>query len=166
MCREFIKEKFPIEVLEAYDTLVPPAFKADLWRLCILYVYGGFYLDIKYTPVNGWSFNNLEQKEQYCKDRDCVKLGDKFAVYNAFLCSHPGNQVLEMCIKQIVKHVNGRFYGSNPLDVTGPRMMIHFVDQQLFTTHFSHCSGYIVLNSSNQKIVKLFTNEAISTTHP
>ena len=45
-CYEFIKNNFEEKVLNAYEQLIPGAYKADLWRLCILYIYGGFYLDI------------------------------------------------------------------------------------------------------------------------
>jgi mannosyltransferase OCH1-like enzyme len=35
-CREFIKNHFTDSVLKAFDKLKPGAFKADLWRCCIL----------------------------------------------------------------------------------------------------------------------------------
>ena len=37
-CREFIKNNFPEVVLEAFDNLIPGAYKADLFRLCILFI--------------------------------------------------------------------------------------------------------------------------------
>ena len=46
-CREFIRNEYPPDVLMAYDRLIPTAFKADLWRYCVLYIYGGVYLDVK-----------------------------------------------------------------------------------------------------------------------
>ena len=46
-CREFIAREYPPDVLMAYDLLIPTAFKADLWRYCVLYKYGGVYLDVK-----------------------------------------------------------------------------------------------------------------------
>ena len=46
--REFIKNNFDNDVLEAYDRLSPSSYKSDLWRYCILYKKGGIYLDIKY----------------------------------------------------------------------------------------------------------------------
>jgi hypothetical protein len=46
-CREFIASQYPPDVLMAYDQLIPTAFKADLWRYCVLYKYGGAYLDVK-----------------------------------------------------------------------------------------------------------------------
>lgn len=57
-CREFIKNNFYIDFLNAYDNLIPGAYKADLWRYCILYKKGGIYLDVKYTPINGFKFFN------------------------------------------------------------------------------------------------------------
>ena len=47
-CRAFIRDAFPPDVVAAYDLLIPTAFKADLWRYCVLYKFGGVYLDIKY----------------------------------------------------------------------------------------------------------------------
>ncbi len=61
-CRNFIRDNFPQQVLTAYDTLIPTAFKADLWRYCILYKHGGIYLDIKYKPVNNFKFIDLFKK--------------------------------------------------------------------------------------------------------
>ena len=61
-CREFIKTHFPTNVLNAYDSLIPGAYKADLWRYCILYKMGGIYIDIKYEPINGFKFYNLLEK--------------------------------------------------------------------------------------------------------
>jgi hypothetical protein len=55
-CREFIKNEYPPDVLMAYDRLIPTAFKADLWRYCVLYKYGGVYLDVKWgfsPPITG-----------------------------------------------------------------------------------------------------------------
>jgi len=42
----FLSTHFPAEVREAYDTLRPGAFKADLFRYCVLLIYGGVYADV------------------------------------------------------------------------------------------------------------------------
>jgi hypothetical protein len=60
-CRSFIEREYPPDVLMAYDRLIPTAFKADLWRYCVLYKYGGAYLDVKYKwggPPGGPSPND------------------------------------------------------------------------------------------------------------
>ena len=69
-CRLFISKNFEPVVLNAYDRLIPGAYKADLWRYCILYKYGGIYLDIKYVPDNNFKFVNLLTKEHFVLDQD------------------------------------------------------------------------------------------------
>ena len=46
-CKKFLKDYFIPEVLIRFNELKKGAHKADLWRYCILYVFGGIYLDIK-----------------------------------------------------------------------------------------------------------------------
>lgn len=43
---KFLTENFPPEVREAYDALVPGAYKADLFRYCVLFIFGGVYSDV------------------------------------------------------------------------------------------------------------------------
>ena len=59
-CRNFISKHFDEEVVEAFDLLIPGAYKSDLWRYCILYVTGGIYLDIKYKPIYGFKLIELK----------------------------------------------------------------------------------------------------------
>jgi mannosyltransferase OCH1-like enzyme len=46
MCDTFMKEHFSGNVYEAYCKLPLAVMKADLWRYCILYKYGGIYADV------------------------------------------------------------------------------------------------------------------------
>ena len=45
MCDDFIKNNFDENVYKAYSILPIPVMKADLWRYCIIYKYGGIYSD-------------------------------------------------------------------------------------------------------------------------
>jgi mannosyltransferase OCH1-like enzyme len=45
MCDEFIKTNFEEDVYQAYSRLPMAVMKADLWRYCIIYTYGGIYAD-------------------------------------------------------------------------------------------------------------------------
>jgi mannosyltransferase OCH1-like enzyme len=63
-CRGFIKEHYETEILNAYDQLVPGAYKADLWRYCVLYKTGGIYLDIKFQCEPGFSLMELAKDEE------------------------------------------------------------------------------------------------------
>lgn len=46
-CVAFLKENFEPDVLHTFQTLNRGPHKADLIRYCLLYTYGGVYLDIK-----------------------------------------------------------------------------------------------------------------------
>jgi mannosyltransferase OCH1-like enzyme len=45
MCEDFIKNNFDENVYKAYSMLPMAVMKADLWRYCIIYKYGGIYAD-------------------------------------------------------------------------------------------------------------------------
>lgn len=128
-CREFIRDHFPQSVLTAYDTLLPGAFKADLWRLCVLFIHGGIYLDIKYQPVAGFKLVTLLDKERFCLAPNPNP--SLQGVYNAMMVCRAQSPVLQKCIDQIVDNVHRRFYGSILWDITGPTMMRPLVPPDL-----------------------------------
>ena len=43
---DFLSTHFPSEIREAFDALIPGAFKADLFRYCVLLIHGGVYADM------------------------------------------------------------------------------------------------------------------------
>jgi mannosyltransferase OCH1-like enzyme len=156
-CREYIKNNFNMEVLNAYDSLIPGAYKADLWRYCILYKNGGIYLDIKYKPVNGFKFINLTEKEHWVLDMD------KVGIYNALIICKPHNEILLKAIDKIVNNVKHKFYGNSPLEPTGPLMLSNFFTQSQKDTfdmyhdiyksimnRFIFYKNYLILKSYNE----------------
>jgi len=129
MCRIFIKDNFPKKVLHAYDSIVPHAYKADLWRYCILYKKGGIYLDSKYYGVEGFKFIQLTGKEYFCKGVS----NTFFSIYNAILICKPKNPILAKAIQKVVEQVETRYYGSVPWCI-GPLMMRSFFTDRSFDT--------------------------------
>lgn len=116
-CREFIRQHFAPDVLYSYDSLIPGAYKADLWRYCVLFIKGGIYLDIKYMPFNGFRFINLTESEHLVVDIDgrCI--------YNALMVCKAGNQTLLQAIRKIVDNVKNKYYGDTYLSPTGPELL-------------------------------------------
>ena len=117
-CRNFIKDNFRQEVLNAYDSLIPGAYKADLWRYCVLFINGGIYLDIKFQCVNGFKLIELTENNHFVLDRL-----PPLTIYNALMVSVKGNPFLLMAINKIVDNVKNKYYGSNALSPTGPQML-------------------------------------------
>jgi hypothetical protein len=148
MCREFIKNNFPEDVLSAYDCLIPGAYKADLWRYCILYKKGGIYLDIRYVPFENFKFLNLTKKEHFVIDLETFEENPYFyrsessgecSIYNALIVTLPGNQKLYKSLCQIVCNVKNRFYGKNVLEPTGPHLLKkYFTDYEKLSIELKH----------------------------
>jgi len=120
-CRNFIANNFSVDVLNAFDSLVPGAYKADLWRYCVLYINGGIYLDIKYNCINSFRFIELTEKEHWVFD---INGSD---VYNALIACLPKNEILLKCINQVVDNVKNKYYGNSCVDPTGPGMVSKFL---------------------------------------
>lgn len=115
----FIKQHFSKDVIDAYHTLIPGAFKADLWRLCVLYIEGGVYADadtICETPLD----DLIEVDDKFIITRD-----DPMAIKwlgNAFIAATAKHPFLKEAIDRIVQncqHKQEMFY----LDYSGPALM-------------------------------------------
>ena len=44
-CKNLV-DSIDYRISQAYDSLIPTAYKADIWRYCVLYKYGGVYGDM------------------------------------------------------------------------------------------------------------------------
>jgi len=155
-CRNFIKDNFREEVLNAFDTLIPGAYKADLWRYCVLYKLGGIYLDIKYKPLNQFKFITLTEKEHWVLDAD----GD--GIYNAVMVCLPYNEILNSAIYKIVENVKNRYYGPTCLYPTGPGLLSQLFSPEdkakfdmyhnfymNYDNRFVYLNNYIIFKSYN-----------------
>jgi hypothetical protein len=116
-CREFIKKEFP-DVLEHYDVLLPGAYKADLWRYCVLYKYGGFYMDIRMYPYMG--FDSIITKNT--EFVSCIDVTQNM-LYQAILGAAPGNKAIRLAIDKCVQNIRERSVATSDLAVTGPGVM-------------------------------------------
>ena len=167
-CREFIKTNFNKDVLNAFDTLIPGAYKADLWRYCVLYTLGGVYIDIKYIPINGFKFISLTEKEHWVMDID------NNGVYNALIVAKPGNAILLQAINNIVNNVKNRYYGNSCLDPTGPLLLAKlFSSEQKQSFDMKHAfyismeyrfilfNNYFVFKSYNEYLTEHAQNQKV-----
>ncbi len=121
--RNFIKDNFPKKVLAAYDTLIPGAYKADLWRYCVLYIHGGVYVDSKIVLCNKLDkLLDIDTKFTSVKERGGLKTL-KGGVQVTFLCSMPKHPFLKRAIDLIIENINSGYFGENAICPTGPLAM-------------------------------------------
>ena len=128
-CRSFIAGNMP-ELLDVYDNLQLAVQKADLFRLIVIYVQGGFYADIDIElklpldPLLNHSCVFAEEKVLDDKSRD--ELGHKNAIRiaNYMFAAAPGHEFIAHLINRIVSLYAGIVTNENDvLNTTGPGML-------------------------------------------
>lgn len=125
MCRDFIQEHFDEDVLWTFDKLKPGAYKADLWRYCVLYIHGGIYLDIKMKSVDKFKLIELTYKEYFPQDRFC---DNTYGIWQGLLVCLPHNEILYKSIMLVCNNVKHNIYGISALAITGPHMICQFIN--------------------------------------
>lgn len=94
--RNLIKSYFSDDVYRAYDLSPHPAMKCDLFRLCYLYQYGGFYLDADMVFTE-----NMTQL--FALDTGLVVFKwdtkNKITILNGVIGSEPGSEIIRFIIQ-------------------------------------------------------------------
>jgi mannosyltransferase OCH1-like enzyme len=163
-CRLFLQSNYDKDVLDAYDNLIPGAYKADLWRYCVLYKFGGVYLDIKYIPIDNFKLLDLINEEHFCNDLPNPKRAGPYkqGIYNAFMVCKPGNQILKHCINKCVENCQNKFYGNSALEITGPTMMVQFFDnnelKKCEDLYHTYHEGLYLIIYNKKPIMKIHPN--------
>ncbi len=119
--RDFISSNFDSDVLAAYDKLKPYAYKADLARYCIVYILGGWYVDINIEMID---LPPATGSLDMCLIRD-YNNGTRMAPWqlaNGFFYAKPGHPSLRNAIDRVVQHTRDLYYGKRTLSVTGPEL--------------------------------------------
>lgn len=141
MCANFISDNFNKDVLKSFNSLIPGAFKADLFRYCFLYINGGVYVDIDnvcLTPLD--NFINKEDTFVSVKDNS---LGDQGLIYNSFIACEKNQLVLKKAIDLVVYNVLNKIYPDSGnkmadiLGVSGPRCLAIAINNHIDNNIFS-----------------------------
>jgi len=106
MCRDLIKNNFPSNVLYAFDSLKSGSFKADIFRACYLYLYGGCYFDCKL--INRTPLRDIIKEDDeliLCFDRLTVP-----GIYNAIMLAAPKNDIFLQVIISVVNTIITKDY--------------------------------------------------------
>ena len=158
--KKFIKKHFSSFIYDMYNNLIPGAYKADLWRYCILYKYGGCYMDIQMVPII--QLDDIIEKYKFvaCVDKcDNLSLG----ICNGFICSTATNLCLEMSIYDTCLNIYFNKYGKTALDISGPQLLGRSISTVLniSSNNYRYKEGiYGDIKICNQS-VPFFTNNNI-----
>ena len=136
--RQFIKDNFLSNIIDeviekselndillAYDYIIPPPIKADLFRYSYLYINGGFYLDSKIICYS--SLNNLVKEEDnffLCKD------DAKNSYYNGIIGITPNNNLMLLMLKNCVKNILNKNYLNDIHEPTGNKLLYKYFSKE------------------------------------
>lgn len=131
------------DIYEAYNRLLPGAYKADLWRLCILEKYGGVYVDAYCEPYESLD-SILKNTCSFVSVLDAEQSGS--GIHNGFIYSERNHPFLRDSIENIVKNVQKKFYGKTPLDITGPILLSETIKKCITNKGYKFKNHKIGLN--------------------
>ncbi len=100
LCINFLKKHYPPVISETFSLLKKGPHKADLFRYCFLYKYGGIYLDIKTELIkpldeiftDSYLYTVLSKKKNY--------------IYQGVIATPPLNPIFKILIDYIVNNRN------------------------------------------------------------
>ena len=118
---KIIQANFHNDVYTAYKKLKPYACKADLARLCLLYLYGGLYIDLNLYFMNKIPYlDNLE----FFAFRDLSSMSKQsWAVQNGIMYSQKESIIVKNAIDQIVQNCKQEYYGIQCVDVSATTVL-------------------------------------------
>lgn len=113
---EFIVQHFDKSVQRAFKCLTPLSYKADLFKYCLLYIEGGWYIDAGVKMILN---PEVLFKDDYNPDFVLFRsTGGWDAPWNcslAILYAAPKSPVFITTLEQLVSNCKNKYYGVNPL---------------------------------------------------
>ena len=146
----FIKNNFSKQIYEAYSRIIPGAYKADLWRYCVLYKYGGVYVDIDTICMNSidkFLFHQVEFVGLIDFNRDSILMEGNHNLANGFIASIPNSKILENCINIIVYQVEKNIIPHSKLNFSGPGVLGRATNVYLKLPEYNSVIGKEGLNN-------------------
>jgi Glycosyltransferase sugar-binding region containing DXD motif len=108
--QNFLSTHFPAEVREAYDALRPGAFKADLFRYCVLLIYGGVYADVDILLESTLDFSVADDVGFMVPvDEPGIPVDKRMCLWNGLIAAAPAHPFLLQVIETVVNQVRNRF---------------------------------------------------------
>ncbi len=153
--KKFIKKYFDERVYNSYDRIIPGAFKADLWRYCILYIYGGIFVDIDTICIgNIDAFLNEDIEFMSAIDlNNCPNIGTH-NLTNGFIASIPKHPILLNCINRIIYNVENNIIPFSNLDFTGPGILGRATNEYLNLNEVSSFIGKEGIHNNTLYLLK------------
>jgi hypothetical protein len=107
-CIQFLQEHFGKEIADLFIQIPQGMFKADLWRLCKLYIYGGVYADVDLVP-----YISIDKLIKYNNCFYSIMSKDVNSIFQAFFITQIKNPLLLQFILSFIQNKPYN-YGNGP----------------------------------------------------
>jgi hypothetical protein len=145
-------KSYGVREYAAFNKLIPGAYKADLFRYCILYKYGGCYSDIGHVMLKSFDYIIGDNKLVVVKDKPNINYT---GIHNALICVVSSSNFIKKLVDLSVENIEHMYYGENSLDITGPVMM----GKVFQCYYFNYCKQTLnenyLMNKEGIKILEL-----------
>jgi hypothetical protein len=143
--KQLMSDKFPKQVLEAFNTMKMYPWKAELARFCILFEHGGFYSDFGITFLKQIDTSNCDLI--IFKDNPVQKMfNERFVVQTALIFAKPKNDAIYKTIIALASMYANREYGRYPYFITGEHQLAEAIDPD---------SGIIITGEFGENFVSM-----------
>lgn len=115
--KAFIKEYAADEVYRSYCRINDGAAQADLWRMLVLNIKGGVYIDIDANLV--WPLSWITQG----RDHVFIKNKNNSQITNFFLATKPNNNLYQKTIDKVVFNIQNHDDIQGVYSTTGPAVL-------------------------------------------
>ncbi len=113
---DFIQKHFP-KYQDLYLSIIPGAYRSDLFRILVLYKYGGIYADMAMKflcPIDTF-LDRHHDEAQIVVDLLPSDL------INGYIAVYPRHPLIAQAIVDIIDNVHKQRYNCMGLDITGPK---------------------------------------------
>lgn len=134
-CIDFVSSDFP-DFLDTYLSYPPGILRADIWRVLVLYRYGGVYADIDVeclrpleellAAVGHDDWDLLLTTDHPIHER--IHFGGRTMWMNDFMIAKPGSRFLGRVIEEFRRQAVGRPSPADAVMVTGPGLFTRLVE--------------------------------------
>jgi len=158
--RNFIENNFDQKVLDCYDRIIPGAFKADLWRYCVLYKQGGIYCDIDMLAIDSFDYFILDGVDFFAPI-DFPRQHRSSMLTNGMFGCVAGCEIMKNCIDIIVDNIQNNVWTASQtediifdyLNFTGPGVLGRAVNKFLDRDEYSSFDkNYGIIEYKGKKI--------------
>jgi hypothetical protein len=129
--RRFIKQNYDVKHLNAFDLLIPGAYRADLFRLLSLNELGGIYMDHKCVL-------NVTLKEIITNKYYLTNDIKKKTIYNGFLVFEKKSKILIRLINLFINKISNRHIHKIDAHEFGPNFFREYIDFGDKYMNFNH----------------------------